>query len=349
MAFNAAPGTVAPDEPGPYGVYGKSARRRDARGRIADRRCFRADAFAGEPADQRRRGSVERIESQRALFDFRARARRAAAARARRRGRYRQTSAEQHSARRGLFGGPAARHADRAIRTIWPPIRNSPQARRVRAILAARREAIFWRRSVNENSPRAYWTYLRLYPNGPHVCDAAPPLEILPRAIRAAAGFRAGRLCRSAAAAARRIASTTPARRSYFDGPDYGPPPPPPPLCFPARTRTTTGATCRRRRRRLPLAILPVLAVAIPLLVGAKVFHDRRGGVAQQNGLARRRRCRAASGRAIAPPARARCRRRPRQPPRRCCARRAAAECGQDRCRSLQASARRLWLRRRSR
>ncbi|PVE25593.1 caspase-like domain-containing protein [Microvirga sp. KLBC 81] len=46
-----------------------------------------------------------------------------------------------------------------------------PLARRVSALLAARREAIVWRQTVNRNTSEAYWTYLRRYPNGPHAAD----------------------------------------------------------------------------------------------------------------------------------------------------------------------------------
>ena len=38
---------------------------------------------------------------------------------------------------------------------------DDPMARRVRAILATRREAITWRRTRNVNTPPAYWSYLR--------------------------------------------------------------------------------------------------------------------------------------------------------------------------------------------
>ncbi len=44
-------------------------------------------------------------------------------------------------------------------------------ARRVSALLAARREAVVWRRTVTRNTSEAYWTYLRRYPNGPHAGD----------------------------------------------------------------------------------------------------------------------------------------------------------------------------------
>ncbi|MFL5190582.1 MAG: caspase family protein, partial [Microvirga sp.] len=45
-------------------------------------------------------------------------------------------------------------------------------ARRVTALLAARREAIVWRRTLGSNTREAYWTYLRRYPNGPHAPDS---------------------------------------------------------------------------------------------------------------------------------------------------------------------------------
>src|SRR4051812_19702622 len=44
-------------------------------------------------------------------------------------------------------------------------------ARRVKVLLAARREAIVWRRTAVRNSRDAYWTYLKLYPEGPHAFD----------------------------------------------------------------------------------------------------------------------------------------------------------------------------------
>ncbi|MBV9287863.1 MAG: caspase family protein, partial [Hyphomicrobiales bacterium] len=42
------------------------------------------------------------------------------------------------------------------------------EARRVRAILAARREELVWRRTLEKGTADAYWSYLRRYPRGPH-------------------------------------------------------------------------------------------------------------------------------------------------------------------------------------
>ena len=52
-------------------------------------------------------------------------------------------------------------------------------AKRVRAIAAARREAITWRRTYRADTPNAYWSYLQRYPRGPHAADARRRLAIL--------------------------------------------------------------------------------------------------------------------------------------------------------------------------
>nr|WP_293865148.1 caspase family protein [uncultured Alsobacter sp.] len=43
---------------------------------------------------------------------------------------------------------------------------------RIQRLLAARREAIVWQRTVSRNTPESYWTYLRRYDDGPHAADA---------------------------------------------------------------------------------------------------------------------------------------------------------------------------------
>jgi uncharacterized caspase-like protein len=68
----------------------------------------------------------------------------------------------------------------------WP---NDPLAKRVQALLAARREALFWRKTVNRNSPQAYWTYLKTYPNGPHVADAERRLARISAALQPPPSF----------------------------------------------------------------------------------------------------------------------------------------------------------------
>src|SRR3984893_643048 len=56
---------------------------------------------------------------------------------------------------------------------------SDPLANRIRGLVAARREAITWRRTCLVNTPDAYWSYLNRYPRGPHVADARQRLSTL--------------------------------------------------------------------------------------------------------------------------------------------------------------------------
>src|SRR6185436_7647084 len=60
---------------------------------------------------------------------------------------------------------------------------DDPMAKRVRAIAAARREAVTWRRTYRADSPNAYWSYLQRYPRGPHAADARRRLAILTASV----------------------------------------------------------------------------------------------------------------------------------------------------------------------
>ena len=64
--------------------------------------------------------------------------------------------------------------------TVYP---RDPMAKRVRAIVSARREAVTWRRTYDVDTPDAYWSYLRRYPRGPHVADCRRRLAQLAAAF----------------------------------------------------------------------------------------------------------------------------------------------------------------------
>jgi hypothetical protein len=112
--------------------------------------------------------------------------------------------------------------------TAYP---RDPMAARIRAIVAARREAMTWRRTRNVDTPQAYWSYLRRYSRGPHVFDARRRLAYLSVAFDPPPSFAV-------------ITYDVPPpleeevvyfRRPVlvFDDPDYGfIPPPPPPIFF---------------------------------------------------------------------------------------------------------------------
>ncbi len=106
-----------------------------------------------------------------------------------------------------------------------------PNAKRVRALLAARREALTWSRTVAVDTPDAYWSYLRRYPRGPHGGAARLRLQALSAAFDPPPSF---------AAIAYDVPPPPPDELVYvdrpviyFDAPEYDfPPPPPPPLYY---------------------------------------------------------------------------------------------------------------------
>src|SRR6266436_6906820 len=103
-----------------------------------------------------------------------------------------------------------------------------PLAKRVRAIVAARREAITWARTYRADTPQAYWSYLRRYPRGPHAADARRRLAILTAALEPPPSF---------AVMDYDVPPPPPEEIVYVDRPalmfsdpefDFAPPPPPP-------------------------------------------------------------------------------------------------------------------------
>jgi uncharacterized caspase-like protein len=104
---------------------------------------------------------------------------------------------------------------------------DSPLAGRVRALIAVRREAITWRRTVSINTPEAYWSYLRRYPQGAHGADAERRLARLAAAYDPPASF--------VPMAFADVEPPPPDEVAYlrqpavvFDGPGFLPPPPVP-------------------------------------------------------------------------------------------------------------------------
>src|SRR5262249_51457009 len=108
---------------------------------------------------------------------------------------------------------------------------DDPMAKRVRAIVAARREAITWRRTRMIDTANAYWSYLRRYPQGPHAADARRRLAFLSAALDPPPAF---------AAVPYAVPPPPPEEIGYveqpvldFDNPIYAfEPPPPPPIFF---------------------------------------------------------------------------------------------------------------------
>jgi uncharacterized caspase-like protein len=189
IAFNAAPGTVAPGENGNYGLYAQSLAEMIRTGGLSlpdvfDRVRLRVNENskgAQIPWD------AQKIQVQFSFFD---RAPDAPPA---------QAPADQVAAIRSrpirdlsvqdAYAACLERDTLQGYEDFVAAYPSDPLARRVRAIIAARREAITWRRTYLIDSPQAYWSYLRRYPHGPHAWDARRRLAILSAALEPPPSF----------------------------------------------------------------------------------------------------------------------------------------------------------------
>jgi len=277
IAFNAAPGSIAGDEAGPYGVYAKTLA-----GAMREGGLPVEDALAQTrvQVNQLTGGaqlpwSASKLTEPYYVFERAADAPPPPA-----------VAALADAAAKPIRAFPADQAYAAALQrdtlagyqefvAAYP---NSPEARRVRAILAARREALFWRRAVAQDTPPAYWTYLRRYPRGPHVADAERRLAVLSAAAQPPGDF-----------APEDYADLPPPQQDeyvyadqpvyVFNGPDYGPPPPPPPPDF-YPVEDDDWRSLPPPAPPVAVGVLPALAVAIPLIIGARAYHDagRREG-----------------------------------------------------------------------
>jgi uncharacterized caspase-like protein len=231
IAYNAAPGTVAPPEPGPYGVYAQSLAEMVRTGGLAlpdvfDRlrmRVNEATKGAQVPWD------AQKIQAQFLFFDRapdapppQGPADQVAAIRTK---PIRELPAQE------AYSAAIARDTLQGYEDFVVGFPSDPMAARVRAIIAARREAITWRRTYLVDTPQAYWSYLRRYPDGPHSWDARRRLTYLSAALEPPPSF---------AMVDYDVPPPPPAEFAiidrpvvYFGDPVFGfAPPPPPPVFF---------------------------------------------------------------------------------------------------------------------
>ncbi len=235
IAFNAAPGTVAPDEQGPYGAYATSLTEMIAAGGLGlddlfarlrlrvsdltqgaeipwyasqiDGPFFMTELAAGAPPPP----NVMPIADVRAkpIRDFPS-----------------VDDAYAAALDRDTIDGY------QQFLAVYP---SSPYSERIAGMLAVRREAIIWRRAVMADTPPAYWSYLRRYPNGPHVWDARRRLAMLAAAYDPPPDFAYYDFG---------VPPPPPDELGFVDqpviifaGPRYAPPPRPPLFFLPPRPR----------------------------------------------------------------------------------------------------------------
>ncbi len=235
IAFNAAPGTVAPDERGPYGAYATALTEMIAAGgltlddifarvrlRVSDLTQgaeipWYASQIEGPFFMTERAADAPPPPNVMPLVDIRNRP------------------------MRDIGGVDDAYAAAVALDTLdgymqflglYP---DSPYSSRIAAMLAVRREEIAWRRCVTADTPPAYWTYLRRYPNGPHAWDARRRLATLGASVDPPPDFALFDFG---------VPPPPPDELAFvdqpiliFEGPRFRPPPPPPVFFLPPRPR----------------------------------------------------------------------------------------------------------------
>jgi uncharacterized caspase-like protein len=235
IAFNAAPGTIGPDEAGPYGAYATALTEMIAAGGLP-----LDDVFARvrlRVSEVTNGGEVPWYASQ-INTPFLLTERSADApppVDATPVGVLRDKPMRGYSSIEDAYAAALALDTIDGYEQFLALYPDSRYARRVAAMVAVRREQIIWRHCVFNNTPPAYWSYLRRYPNGPHVWDARRRLAMIGGALEAPPDF---------AFVDFGVPPPPPEELEVVDRPvmtfwggDYPPPPPPPVFFLPPRPR----------------------------------------------------------------------------------------------------------------
>jgi uncharacterized caspase-like protein len=231
IAFNAAPGTVAPPEPGPYGVYAQSLAEMIRTGGLSVSDVF--DRLRLRVSENSKGAQMpwdaQKIQAQFAFFDRgpdapppQATPDQVASIRTR---PIRDMSVQD------AYAAAVARDSLQGYQDFVLAYPSDPMTPRVRAIIAARREAIIWRRTYLADTPQAYWTYLRRYPEGPHSWDCHRRLTFLSAALEPPPSFAMVDYDVPPPPPAELVVVSRPV--FYFGDPYFAfAPPPPPPVFF---------------------------------------------------------------------------------------------------------------------
>ncbi|HSV00728.1 MAG TPA: caspase family protein, partial [Roseiarcus sp.] len=277
IAFNAAPGTLAGEEEGPYGVYAKTLAGAIRQGGVDIAQALDQTRVSvnAETQGALLPWSASKLGAPFYVFERAADAPPAAPPLAKiDREPIGSLSAED------AYAAALERDTMEGYRQFLAAYPHSNQARRVRAILAVRREAAYWRRTVSKDTPRAYWTYLNVYPRGPHVADAQRRLAMLSAEFQPPPDFRPESYAN--------LPPPPPDERFYEEQPiyafdDLGPPPPPPPPQY-VYVEDDDWRDLPPPPPPPAVGILPVLGVALPIAAGAVAYH----GLSHRNGIAPR-------------------------------------------------------------
>jgi uncharacterized caspase-like protein len=183
IAFNAAPGTVAPEGQGPYGPYAQALAEMIREGGLPLTGVFERTRLRVNDMTQGAEvpWHASKVQAPLVFFERTADAPPPAVP-------PEETAAIRARPIRDLGAQEAyilalERDTIEGYSDFLAAYPDEPMSMRVRAIIAARREAITWRRTRSIDTPPAYWSYLRRYPEGPHIGDARRRLAYLTAAF----------------------------------------------------------------------------------------------------------------------------------------------------------------------
>ena len=233
VAYNAAPGTVAPVAKGNYGLYAQSLAAELREGGLSPETIFQRVRLR---VDQESMGAEVPWESSKVGADFRFLDRGANAPSPVATGA--QVSALTSGPLRDLAAKDAytaalARDDMRSYAEFTTDYGGDPLAKRARALLAARREALTWQRTVNVDKPDAYWSYLGRYPRGPHATSTRLRLKELSAAPQPPPNFQAMSYDVPPPPPDEAVYENRPSIDFADPGYDFPPPPPPPDYWLP--------------------------------------------------------------------------------------------------------------------
>ena len=172
IAFNAAPGTVAPAENGSYGAYAQALAEMIREGGLSPSDVF--DGVRLRVNEVTKGGQVpwdaSRISAPFVFFERAADA--PPPALAQDKASAMRSRPLQDLGAQDAYAAAIERDTLEGYEEFLAAYPSDPLANRIRGLVAARREAMTWRQTRVVNTPDAYWSYLDRYPRGPHAADA---------------------------------------------------------------------------------------------------------------------------------------------------------------------------------
>ncbi|CDX18283.1 Peptidase C14 caspase catalytic subunit p20 [Mesorhizobium sp. ORS 3324] len=226
IAFNAAPGTVAPEGKGPYGAYAQALAEMIREGGLSLDEVFDRTRLRVNEMTQGAEvpWNASKITTPFVFFERAADAPAPKVSEAE--SRSNRTRAIRDFNAHDAYVAALDRDTMRGYQDFLVAYPHDPMAKRVRAIIAARREAITWRETWLQDTPEAYWSYLRRYPHGPHAWDARRRLDHFDAALEPPEEFTVYEYDVPPPPEEEIIYVDRPVL--YFDDPDFDFEPPPP-------------------------------------------------------------------------------------------------------------------------